>query len=888
MSDLISEGSEESLRDGRRILLRPLRPADGDRLERFWRRLEPEAQRRLLEIARVSEGRVAAIASGRAGTEGGVVATTRADGERLLGVARYQRGRAGSAQFLVFVDLEVRGLGIGTALLRALAVMARRAGIQTITGDIRRGETPMLRLLEDAGLRFRRRDEGETVRAAFDVRETDRFLDSILRDRTEAARAALDRFLRPGSIAVVGASTDRSTIGGLLFANLLGSGFPGALLPVNRRHETVQGVVAYPDLASCPLVPDLAIVCVPAEAVAGIVAAAGDLGTRAVCVISAGFAEAGEAGSELQEHLVQIAEARGVRVVGPNCMGVLNGAADLRFNGTFSRAFPSPGRVSLLTQSGAVGLAALEQAEARGIGIGGFVSIGNSADVGGNDLLLYWGQDEGTDVILLYLESIQDPRWFARIARRTSRSRPIVAVKSGRTAAGRRAAASHTAALATGEVAVDALFRQAGVIRTETMEEMFEVAALLTGQPPPPGRRVAILTNGGGPGILAADACEANGLLVPELSEDTAGKLRAFLPAEASVRNPIDMIASATAEQYGKAVSVLQAAPEVDALIVMFIPPILTRAEEVASELLAARSGHGRPTALVTVFMNREGAPAALGAAGIPSFRFPENAARALARVARWGEWCQRPAGNVMRPNVDPSRVRELVASTLPGEGDAWIPVVQAESLLASYGIPVARSTKVRTPEEAASAQRELACPVAVKLAAPVHKTDVGGVRLRIDTPRAAADALREMRSELEAAGLAHLAREFVVQELVESGREMIVGVNHDPLFGPLVAVGLGGELVEVLGDVSVRITPLTDTDIEDMLRSLRSYRLLTGFRGAPALDVPALRDLLHRVSALVEDVPEIAEMDLNPVFVREEGVLVTDVRVRMAAVPTL
>ena len=717
--------------------------------------------------------------------------------------------------------------------------------------------------------------------------ETGRHLDAVLQDRSSAAQATLDAFLRPHSIAVVGASTDPNTIAGLLFGNLVDSHFGGVVLPVNKKHSTVQGIAAYPDLASCPVVPDLVIVCVPASAVPAIVAQAGVLGVRAVCVISAGFAETGTDGAVLQADLEREAQAGGVRLVGPNCTGILSGIADARFNATFSRVVPRPGRTSVLSQSGAIGLAVLEAAESRGLGVGGFVSIGNSMDVASNDLLLYWGQDPATDLILLYLEQIQDARWFIRTARWVGRRVPIVAMKAGRTEAGSRAAASHTAALSGGDVAADALLHQAGVIRVESIEEMLDLATMLSSQRQFRGRRVAIVTNGGGPGILAADACEANGLVVPELAERTSARLRSLLPPEASVSNPVDMIASATADQYGQAVRVLGAAPEIDALIVMFNTPLITRAFDVATELIAARAELDEDVPLVTVFMNREGPPAILREAGIPSFAFPENAARALGRSVAWEDQRGRPAGKVLRPDIDAHQVGWLVAAADHRASDGWLAAADAQALLDAYGIAMARAVRVRTPAEAEAAQIKLGCTVAVKVAAAIHKSDVGGLRLGVTTPVGAADAVRAIRADLESAGLAAVATEFLVQEEIESGQEMIVGVNRDPLVGSLVMVGLGGTLVELLGDVAVRVAPLTDNDVEDMLQSLRSYRLLTGYRGAPALDVDALRQMLHRVSALVDDVTEIAEMDLNPVFVLQKGAVAADVRVRLAERPS-
>lgn len=693
---------------------------------------------------------------------------------------------------------------------------------------------------------------------------------------------ALDALLRPGSIAVVGASDDPTTIAGLLFANLVASGFDGPVMPVNPHHSSVQGLPAYPDLASCPAVADLAIVCVPARAVPDVVAQAGELGVRIVCVISAGFAELGEDGVALQAAMMRAASAGGVRVVGPNCTGIMSNTGEGRFNATFSRVVPPAGRTMLLSQSGAIGLAVLEAADARGLGIGALVSVGNSADLSANDLLAYWGEDASADLILAYLESIPQPQEFVRVASSIRRRVPIVVVKAGRSEAGRRGAASHTAALSGGDAGVDALLAQAGVIRAASIQEMLDLAAVLGTGRRLPGRRVAVLTNGGGPGVLAADACEANGLVVPALSESTASELRAVLAAEASVSNPVDMIASATAQQYGRAVRILGADPQVDVVVVIFNTPLITRSEDVAAELLSAQRELENKVAIVAVFMNREGTPLLLREAAFPSFSFPEDAARALGQVASWQERQARPPGSVPEVDLDMARIGELVAAARRRTTDGWMAEADAEALLREAGIGVARSRLVRTPEEAADAQADLGRTVAVKVASAAHKTEMGGVRLGLTTASGAAEALSAMREALEAAGAGALATEFLVQEQIRGGQEMIVGLDRDPTLGPLVVVGLGGTLVELFKDAAVRVAPLTDQDVEDMLSSLASYPLLDGYRGRPRLDTAALRAVLHRVSALAEAVPEVDEMDLNPVVVQEAGAVVVDARIRL------
>jgi len=877
-----SEETEETLRDGRVVTMRPLRAGDAAGVEALWRRLDARARRRFTNLAHLPPERAGDAALPRPGHAAGIVATTPAGS--VAGVARYERTAGDTAGFLLFVDASWRRAGLGTLLLRRLAEAARHAGIRRLTGDAPRGDVAILGVLEDLGLEYQEQVTAATVHASFAVQETGAYLDAVLADQRAAARVEVEPFLRPGSIALVGASDRPDSIGALLLTNLLHSGFTGPVYPVNPHHQVIGGMTCYPELASCPTRPDLVVVSVPAPTVADVVDQAGALGVRAVCVISAGFAETGGPGRALQDELRRRARAAGVRLIGPNCMGLLNGGPDPRFNATFSPVFPPPGHLAFVSQSGGLGLAALDLLAGPSVGISGFVSVGNTADVAPNDLLLYWDEDPGTDVVLAYLESVPDPRRFARIARRVCRHKPIVAVKAGRTGAGRRAASSHTAALAAGETAVEALFHQAGVIRAGTLEEMFDVAAVLSAQPVPAGRRVAILTNGGGPGILVADACEAAGLLVPELSEGTQAALRAGLSPQASTKNPVDVVASATAEQYGQALRLLGAAAEIDAIIAVYIPPFLTDAADVAREITAAAAI--RPAKpVIAVFLMAGSAPTSLGAAGIPVFTYPEEAAAALGQIARWAEWRARPAGHVVTPpGIDPGAGRAVADKVLAGQpGGGWASAEAAARLLAAYGIAAARSRLVRTPAEAAAAQAELDGPVVVKVAAAIHKSDVGGVALGLTTPQAAADAVTAIRASLTQAGLAGQAAEFLVQEQIRDGVEMIVGVSHDPAFGPLVLAGLGGTMVEVLGDVAVRITPLSDTDVDEMLRSLRSYRLLTGYRQSPPLDVAAFAELLHRVSAMVEDIPEIAELDLNPVFVRQHGAVVADVRVRLA-----
>lgn len=891
---------DQALKDGTLVHLREVTPEDGPLLLAMWDRTSAESRRlRFMGPFTLDASNVGRFVDFDRG-EQFAVAATRGQGptERLLGIARFVRDldRPEQAEFAALVEDAEQGKGVGIALVREVALQAAADGITHISGDILTENARMLNLVRDLGLEYRSDVDAAVVRSDLDTAVTPRFLAREIEEEREAARAAIARFLRPRSVAVVGASRDPKAIGGLVLANLIAGGFHGELLAVNPNATEVQGLTAHPSLSAAPSVPDLVLVCVPAPLVTGVVEEAGRLGIKAVCVISAGFAEVGAEGQARQDELLARAREHGLRLVGPNCMGLLNGTDAVRMNGTFSTTFPAAGRVSMSSQSGALGLAVLDHVDAIGLGISTFVSIGNKADVSTNDLLLYWEDDPDTDVILAYLESFGDPRRFARIARRVSRTKPIVVVKSGRTGAGVRAASSHTAAISAGDAATQALFDQTGVIRTETLEELFDVATLLSSQGLPRGRKVAVLTNAGGPGILAADALESNGLEVPELSERTIGELAAFLPAEAGISNPVDMIASASPEAYGRAMRVLGSAPEVDQLFVVFIATGTTDPDAVA-EAIAEASAAMPEVPVVTVFMSSRGQrPAALARAGIPTFTFPEAAARAMGRVAGHARWRRRPLGDVVEPDgVDHAGARLLVDAHLAAEatraGGAegrWLVADEALAILAAYGIPVARSMVVATPEEGAAVQRDWSVPVAVKVAAAIHKADVGALRLGLGSGAAVAEAITEIRANLTAAGLAEHADRYVVQEMVGDGIEMVVGVRHDPSFGPIVVTGAGGTLVELLRDVSVRITPLTDVDVRDMLEGLRMAPLLRGYRGAPPADVAALTDLLHRVSAMVEDLPEVAELDLNPVFVRPvgQGSLAVDVRMRLAPPP--
>ena len=615
---------------------------------------------------------------------------------------------------------------------------------------------------------------------------------------------------------------------------------------------------------------DLAVVCVPAAAVVEAAGSALRKGVRALVVISAGFAEVGAEGVERQRQLLALVRAHGARLIGPNCLGVTSSAASL--NATFaSRQAPS-GNIGFSSQSGALGLAMLEAAVSRGLGLSAFVSIGNKADVSSNDLLEWWEDDDRTEVVLLYIESFGNPRKFAELTRRVARSKAILAVKSGSTASGARAASSHTAALAGSEAAVDALFHQAGVIRAGSLEELVDVATLLSTQPAPCGRGVAVLTNAGGLGIMCADACEAAGLTLPSLDEATRTRLEGLLPPEASLANPVDMLGSAAAASYEAVLPLLLDDPHIDAVIVLFVPAVSATADEVAAAL-ARLGGHDKP--VLAVVISAAGIPPALHDAprAAAAFVYPEAAARALGRAADRADWLRRPLGSVPTLNVDRAAAKTIIDRALAGRDDAWLEPAETRALLLAYGIPLVGEAVARSAEAAIEVAESFGYPVVVKTAAAgVHKTEGGGLALNLGD----ADTVR--------AAVLRIGLPVIVQPMVGGGAELLAGLIQDPVFGPLVAFGPGGVFAELIGDAAFRIAPLTDRDAEELITTGKAGRLVSGFRGAPAADVPSLVDLVCRLSQLGEDFPAVSELDLTPVLALPNRCLAVDARVRVQA----
>lgn len=866
------------LSDGSTVHIRPIRGADADAINDLHSRLSPDSVylRFFSPLPRLAPAMLQRLVNVDYDDRMALVAE---HSGYLIAVARYDRLDPPTEAEAAFVVEDVwQGRGVGSLLLEHLAALAREHGITRLVAHTLPHNSKMLGVFRDAGFERHSVFADGAVRVTLDIEATPASVDvSDERDRRAAIRSVA-RVLEPRSIAVIGASGRSGTIGHEIFRNLLAGGFNGPVYPIHPTAPHISSVRAYPTVLDVPDAVDLAVIVVPSAAVDEVVDQCGAKLVHALVIISAGFAETGPEGRARERAIVERARGFGMRVVGPNCMGVINATTYVRMNATFAPVTPPPGRVAFSSQSGALGIAILRAAADLGLGISSFVSVGNKADVSGNDLLRYWEDDDTTDVILLYLESFGNPRKFSRIARRVSRTKPIVAVKSGRTASGSRAASSHTAALMSSETAVDALFRQTGVIRVDTLEQLFDVAQVLSLQPLPRGRRVAIVSNAGGPGILAADACERNGLAVPELAPSTQEKLRAFLPPVAAVANPIDLIASASADEYRQALELLAADDGVDAILALFVPPLVTRPEDVAAAIGSVAGARATDKPIVANFLAMGARPEALS--GVPTFAYPETAVQALARVVAYAEWRGRPTGAVPDlQGIDRRAAASVIESVLASrEEGRWLSTVEAADLLAAYGVPFLRTIACRSATEATAAARDLSYPVAMKTADPevVHKSDLGAVRLALRSDADVESAFEAITSAAPG------AEGVIVQPMAARGVETIVGLVQDPAFGPILMFGTGGTSVELLHDQSFRIVPLTDLDARELIRSTRGSPLLFGYRGAEPVDTDALEELVLRVSLLAEERDEIAELDLNPVVVSPTGVLALDAKIRV------
>ncbi|MDF1565116.1 MAG: acetate--CoA ligase family protein [Deltaproteobacteria bacterium] len=695
------------------------------------------------------------------------------------------------------------------------------------------------------------------------------------RSRTSKTASTLQPLFAPRSVALVGATARQGAIGRKVMENLLGEEFAGPVYAVNPRGGVVLCQPAFRSVKQLPEAVDLVIIAVPAAQVLEVVKECGKKGVKGIVIITAGFKEVGGKGLALEAQIREVVRKHGMRAIGPNCMGILNTDPEVRLNASFARARPSSGNVAFMSQSGALGDAILSYAPEMGVGISMFASMGNKMDVSGNDLLEYWAEDPHTDVILMYLESFGNPERFTQIARRVARKKPILAVKGGSTVAGARAAASHTGSLTGGGGAVDALFAECGVIRCHSVESLFQVAQALSRQPLPRGGRVAIITNAGGPGIMAADACDTTGLTVIPLSEKTQAKLAGKVNPYAALQNPVDLIASATPEDYRRAVDACLADDEVDAAIVLFVPPVITAPMAVAEGILTARAKHPEKPVLAC-FMSEDVDPAAaverLREGGIPVYRFPESCVGALDAMVRYRRWLDRPEGKLPRYRVKKDAAEAVIAK-VRADGRTMLTFGESQALLEAYGIPFAASEVVTDLDAALAAADRLAYPVVLKADDPrvVHKSDIGGVEVDLRDPGELVEAFRRIRRALEKAGAPEGS--VRVQAMARTGTEVILGMAQDANLGPVILFGLGGIYVEILRQVGFKLPPLTDQDARELVDNLPGVEILRGARGRTPVDEARLLEIIERFGRFAADFAgQVQEVDLNPIFTAPQG----------------
>ncbi len=703
---------------------------------------------------------------------------------------------------------------------------------------------------------------------------------------TVGRSSELDELFRPASVAVIGASNTPGKVGTSLFRNILQAGFRGVAYPVNPSWKSVSGVRCYPGVRDLPEAPDLGVVIVPAPAVPDVVEQLGEAGTKGIVVISAGFREVGEAGAALEREVVRRAERYRMSLVGPNCFGVLNTDPTVSLNATFSESLPPTGNIAFVSQSGALCAGILQYGIAERIGFSRFVSVGNRAGVDENDLLLSLGSDPATKVILLYVESLAGGRRFLETAREVTDQKPVLVIKSGRTAAGERAARSHTGSLAQSgrDQLYDALFEQSGVLRADSLGDLFRTAKIFATGLRLDGPRLAILTNSGGPGIVAADAAIRNGLEVPSPPPATQAALGRRLPSIAALSNPIDMTADVGPDQYRDSLTTLLADPQYDGSLVIATPTGTMTGESVARAILDVKAKTEKAV-VACLFgltdLTRE--VAFLEEQGVPTFTFPEEAVQGLGSLARWHAWRTRPRTEVRNFPVDRARVRETL-DRARAEGTSVLPEYAARSLLSAYGVTFPKIERAKTVDEAVRAADVIGYPVVLKVASPdiSHKTDVGGVALGIGDAEMLRSAWERMERSVRAAVPNARIEGFEVGQQILGGKEVLVGVQRDPDFGPIVVFGMGGIYVEVLRDVTFRLAPVRPLSAERMVESVKAFPLLRGVRGEPPSDIASLEEAIERVSQLAMDLPEVVELDLNPLMVRPagKGVVAVDARV--------
>jgi len=885
MTDLAATPKFALLADGSTVEIQQAGPQDADDVRamhqhlsqansylRFFSFSPQAAEREAQRLCRPPDGSHAALLA-------------RLSGE-LVGVASYEpTGRPGVAEVAFAVADDMHGRGVATLLLEHLVSLARQRHLRAFAAETLPENVAMLRVFADAGLSVKREFADGVVEVTMplpgpDSEQLDSYLDAVAGRASRADVASLRPLLQPASIAVIGAGRHRGSVGREILHNIVAGGFAGEVYAVNARGGFVEGLTCLTSAADLPVGVDVAVIAVPAGAVTQAAEQCGRQGVHALVVVTSGLGSDGA-------QLLAICRQYGMRLVGPNCFGIAVPAR--RINATFAASSPLAGEAGLVVQSGGVGITLLEHLSRLGIGVSSFASVGDKYDVSSNDMLTWWEQDKQTSLAVLYVESFGNPRGFARTARRVGRKLPVLTVIGGRSAAGQRAAASHTAATATPVVTQEALFGQAGIIATHSLGELVDTAALLSCQPLPAGRRVAIVSNAGGAGVLAADACVDSGLSVAVLGSPTQDLLARLLPPGAAVSGPVDTTAAVSVDAFRECLEQVATDAGVDAVLAIGVPTAvadLTEAILTAKVTKPVAAGLlDRAESVVILSPLAEDASTSAGTAWqhrVPVYNYPENAARALARAAGYRDWRDSEHGQVPDlGDVDTDGARAAVAGFLADHpAGGWLPASDAAALLARYRIPMVPTRPVTSEEDALAAAVELGGHVVLKAEAAglIHKTDAGAVKLDLRTPAEIATAYADL-----AASFGAKLQRVLVQPMLAGGVETLVGVVQEPMFGPLVVFGLGGVATDVLGDHSARLAPLTDADAEQMISSVRAAPLLFGHRGAPAVDTAALAALLLRVSRLADDLAEVAELDLNPVIARPDGAHAVDVRIRLA-----
>lgn len=869
------------LADGTTVCIRPVRRDDHDQVQGLYEEMSPENLRlRFFAASRRSAGMAAdrACAEPRPGYRVLLAET----GGRVIGLAEYDSGGTGDpAEISIAVADGLHHRGVGTLLVEHLVSAARAEGITSFTADALSENHEVLKLFADLGLRTTRRFEGPEVRCAIALDQSDTYLTAVEERGRAADVASLEPLLRPRTVAVVGAGRKPGSVGRAILHHLHSGGYAGRLFAVNPRASSILGVPCHSSVGALPKTPDLAVLAVPATAIPAAAEDCGKAGVRALLVVTAGL------DADQVRALLAACRAYGMRLVGPNCLGISNTDPELRLDATFAAGHPRPGTAGVAVQSGGVGIALLDGLSRLGIGVSSFASLGDKYDVSGNDMLQWWESDGRTDLALLHLESFGSPRAFSRTARRVTRRMPVLTVDAGRTDEGRRAAASHTAAAATRTMTRQALFTQAGITATRSIGELLEAAALLHAQPLPGGPRVAIVTNAGGAGVLAADACAEIGLELPAPGTELIDALLDVLPPGAAAGNPVDATAAVTEEQLTDCVDRIMGYGDVDAVLVALVPTAVAAA--TGDDLVRAlTSAPGRRTKPIVAVRLEQALPVELLPAAedttIPAYAEPQAAARALAHAARRAAWLARPVGTVPGlDGVETNRAHAFVEAYLDRHPDGgWLDPRECAELLGCYGIPQLAWAWADTENDAVLAAERLRGAdgrVVMKGHWPglVHKTAEHAVHLDLRGDSQVRAAFRDLETRF-----AGLLEGVVIQPLADRGTELFAGVVQDQVFGPLLLFGLGGTATEVLADHAARLAPLTDHDVHDLITAPRCAPLLFGAHGARPVDLQGLEQLLLRLSRMASDLPQLAEADFNPVLATPGGVTVLDARVRL------